>query len=256
MSTNLHTCPRVPSRRFNVASTANRSTRPPVSCPICIKTVPASSINEHLDSGCTWFPMTTSSTSSSTKPVSEAASSAENGRRAASPDLVITGTSTSSTKLAPLFTPSGGGSAATATTPSSSSRKRKPYGDASSSFRRGGGGASRSSPPPVSSSSTATDPSSSSKRPKVSATLAARPLADALRPTSLLELLGQDAVLGEGSVLRALIEQGKLGSAILWGDPGTGKTTLARIVARVQEADVRELSAVSAKLDDVRKVRG
>jgi putative ATPase len=80
------------------------------------------------------------------------------------------------------------------------------------------------------------------------------PLALRLRPRSLDEFVGQEQVLGEGSALRLAIAEDRVGSAILYGPPGSGKTTLARIVAETTGAAFEELSAVSATVGDVRSV--
>jgi putative ATPase len=80
------------------------------------------------------------------------------------------------------------------------------------------------------------------------------PLAMRLRPVSLDEFVGQEDVLGEGSALRRAIEEDRVGSAIFFGPPGSGKTTLARIVAATTGAEFEELSAVSASVADVRGV--
>ena len=80
------------------------------------------------------------------------------------------------------------------------------------------------------------------------------PLALRLRPRTLDEFLGQRQVLGEGSALRAAIEQDRIGSMILYGPPGSGKTTLARVVANSTGAAFEELSAVSATVRDVRGI--
>ena len=80
------------------------------------------------------------------------------------------------------------------------------------------------------------------------------PLAVRLRPRTLEELVGQEHVLAKGSALRLAIEQDRPPSMILFGPPGTGKTTIARIVAERTGAEFEELSAVSARVDDVRAV--
>lgn len=80
------------------------------------------------------------------------------------------------------------------------------------------------------------------------------PLPQRVRPTTLEEFVGQGHVLGPGSALRLAIEAGRCPSMILHGPPGVGKTTLARIAAEASEAVFEELSAVSARVDDVRSV--
>jgi putative ATPase len=80
------------------------------------------------------------------------------------------------------------------------------------------------------------------------------PLAQRVRPRSLDELVGQRHVLGEGSALRLAIAEDRLRSMILYGPPGVGKTTLARIVAETTGAEFEELSAVSASVAQVREV--
>ena len=80
------------------------------------------------------------------------------------------------------------------------------------------------------------------------------PLALRLRPRTLDELTGQEHMLGEGSALRRAIAEDRVGSAIFFGPPGIGKTTLARIIAATTGAAFEELSAVSASVNDVRAV--
>jgi putative ATPase len=82
------------------------------------------------------------------------------------------------------------------------------------------------------------------------------PLALRIRPGTLDELVGQGHILCEGSALRLAIEQDRVSSMVLYGPPGSGKTTLARIVAATTGADFEELSAVSATVSQVREVIG
>jgi putative ATPase len=79
-----------------------------------------------------------------------------------------------------------------------------------------------------------------------------RPLADRMRPRSLGEFIGQQHLLGPGKPLSASIASGQLHSLILWGPPGTGKTTLARLIARASNAQFIALSAVMAGVKDIR----
>jgi putative ATPase len=81
-----------------------------------------------------------------------------------------------------------------------------------------------------------------------------RPLADRLRPLSLDEYVGQSHLLGEGAPLRRALKSGHPHSMILWGPPGTGKTTLARLVANGAHAEFVALSAVQAGIKDIRAV--
>ena len=80
------------------------------------------------------------------------------------------------------------------------------------------------------------------------------PLAARVRPATLDELVGQQQILGEASALRRAIGDDRVGSMILYGPPGSGKTTLARIVAATTDATFEQLSAVSATVAEVRTV--
>lgn len=80
------------------------------------------------------------------------------------------------------------------------------------------------------------------------------PLAERIRPRSLDEFVGQNHLLGEGKPLRVMIEKGELFSMILWGPPGVGKTTLARMIAYHIKADFHQLNAVSSGVKEVREV--
>ena len=79
-------------------------------------------------------------------------------------------------------------------------------------------------------------------------------LAERIRPASLDELIGQEHLTGKKSILRIAIENGKIPSMILWGPPGTGKTTIANIIANTLKAPFFQLSAISSGVKDVREV--
>ncbi|MDQ3277905.1 MAG: replication-associated recombination protein A [Bacteroidota bacterium] len=81
----------------------------------------------------------------------------------------------------------------------------------------------------------------------------AAPLAERMRPQSLDDLVGQQHLTGRGSILRTAIERGKIPSIILWGPPGTGKTTIANIIAHTLQVPFSQLSAISSGVKDVRE---
>jgi len=80
------------------------------------------------------------------------------------------------------------------------------------------------------------------------------PLAERIRPATLDELVGQNHLTGKGSILRTAIEHGRIPSMILWGPPGTGKTTIAHIIAQTLKVPFFQLSAISSGVKEVREV--
>lgn len=83
---------------------------------------------------------------------------------------------------------------------------------------------------------------------------APRPLADRLRPEDLHDIVGQDHLVGEGGALRRMLDGGALSSLILWGPPGCGKTTMARIIARHTDLHFEQISAIFSGVADLKKV--
>src|SRR5689334_10884094 len=81
-----------------------------------------------------------------------------------------------------------------------------------------------------------------------------RPLADRMRPRSLEEFVGQEHLIAPGKPLRAQIERDDISSLIFWGPPGTGKTTLAKIIARMTRAEFIEFSAVLSGIKEIKQV--
>src|ERR1700694_3564261 len=83
---------------------------------------------------------------------------------------------------------------------------------------------------------------------------ASRPLADRMRPRTLEEYVGQEHLIGPGKPLRTQVDRDDTGSLIFWGPPGTGKTTLAKIIAHMTKAEFIEFSAVLAGIKEIKQV--
>ena len=90
--------------------------------------------------------------------------------------------------------------------------------------------------------------------PNAGAADTTRPLADRMRPRTLDEYAGQEHLIGPGKPLRVSIERDDAGSILFWGPPGTGKTTLAKIIANMTKAEFIEFSAVLAGIKEIKQV--
>ena len=83
---------------------------------------------------------------------------------------------------------------------------------------------------------------------------APRPLADRLRPGALDEVIGQEHLLGPQGILSRMVTAGRLSSVIFWGPPGTGKTTVAHLLAEFTDMHFEQLSAINTGVSELRKV--
>ncbi|KAH9875217.1 hypothetical protein J1614_004708 [Plenodomus biglobosus] len=200
-----------------------------VLCPVCSKPVKDAKINEHLDSDCTHFLVEhdAADTPSSTKPHSFFAP----GARSLKPPTATqkNGHATSS----PPAPPSAVQRTQRPLTPPPSKRSfgqmQEEQGDGHQS------------------------PTAPKRARRLKAVEDAMPLAERMRPSALDQVYGQELV-APGGVLRGMVDEGKLPSMVLWGRPGTGKTTIARLIANTSGARFVEINSTSTKLESVRKI--
>lgn len=192
-----------------------------VQCPICNREIPENSINAHLDKGC-----------QEVKP--------------------------QSSKLAPLFT-SQLGKRGTETRPSGSKVTKTPRRASSPDLVLVDDDNTHSPPMKKRAKVEEVAPIFTKPIPKAKDTAGAglavsAPLAERLRPRQLSDFVGQKHLTGEGSLLLSIVESRAIGSMILWGPPGCGKTTLARLLSTTVDAIFKELSATNSGTSDVKAI--
>ncbi|KAM3082655.1 DNA-dependent ATPase mgs1 [Clarireedia jacksonii] len=213
-----------------------------VACPICEKPVKPKDINNHIDSGCS-PPLTQPISISSQKPpstqkppVSSFFSTPAAKKAASYPTPKVEPSPT------PTFQPNGQtfGSAKGST---SQIQRKRSFEDIVKEESSTSGNSSfhdeKTDPP--------------AKKPKINAFQKAAPLAERMRPRSLDEVCGQELV-GPQGVLRSLIEQDRVPSILLWGGPGTGKTTIARCIAAMVGSRFVEINSTSSGVGEVKKI--
>ncbi|GAA6060569.1 hypothetical protein JCM10212_006804 [Sporobolomyces blumeae] len=218
-----------------------------VECPVCEQLVPETFINAHIDSLCSAFLSTSASASAGPRTSSQAVAPSRGGAPslAGQPrptsDAVKRKNANHEGEAPPEVAPSSSRVLSTPTsTPVETHLSKRPrVATASTSLA-----SSRAS-----SSSTAKPPTTTMMNLN-----SARPLPDLVRPQKLSDLIGQEHLLGPGMLLRGLIERDAVGSIRFWGPPGTGKTTIARVIAKTTSSIFKELSATSASTADLRKV--
>ncbi|KAJ5679309.1 DNA polymerase III clamp loader complex gamma/delta/delta subunit C-terminal [Penicillium macrosclerotiorum] len=201
-----------------------------VSCPICDKTVPQLKINDHIDSGCQSFiedPSSSPSELSASQKGPIASIFQPASARKAQSQSNITKESPSRTGLS---------------TPRPVNGKRSFVQDTPPSREQSG---------PKQPNGEVVEPQA--KRPKVNAFHKAAPLAERMRPKTLEEVCGQELV-GEHGILRGLIEQDRVPSMILWGSAGTGKTTIARVIASMVGSRFVEINSTSSGVAECKKI--
>ncbi|CDH59113.1 werner helicase interacting protein 1 [Lichtheimia corymbifera JMRC:FSU:9682] len=209
-----------------------------VECPICSQLVPSSSINAHIDSGCSTAAVNNTSTEGTTKQSQLSFSSSDTKKPV---------------KMAPLFSTKRSNEPPTKSSPTTSIPKpNKPAQTPSSSSSSNSTSTSPQMKRMASESGTSTTPENTKKQRR-DPSREAMPLAAKVRPASLSEFVGQEELLGENGVLRTLMQCDRIPSMVLWGPPGCGKTTVARIISKMTKSRFVELSATSHGAADVKK---
>ncbi|EMD64127.1 hypothetical protein COCSADRAFT_160373 [Bipolaris sorokiniana ND90Pr] len=210
-----------------------------VDCPICSHAVHDARINQHIDSGCKDFII---DPTSSTQGPSKAHNFFTHAIRS-TPTPATTTTTTTTICSTSASTPTTAAAAAAA------QRLQRPPTPPLRTKRSFTQSVDRLHP-----DGDAQSPSSAPKRArKLKALEDAMPLAERMRPTSLDHVYGQQLV-APGGVLRAMVDEGRLPSMVLWGRPGTGKTTIARLIATSSGARFVEINSTSTKLEQVRSI--
>ena len=208
-----------------------------VSCPICGNSVPSLKINDHIDSDCQSFIGEPTSSAGDTP-----SSSQQQQQKGHVPSLFqptsarkasAQASSQKDTDVSPLRSVNGKRAHETATTELPVERKQTQT--------------RQDEHPPSITAET------QSKRPKTNAFQRAAPLAERMRPRTLEEVCGQELV-GPNGVLRGLIEQDRVPSIILWGGPGTGKTTIARVIASMVGSRFVEINSTSTGVAECKKI--
>lgn len=208
-----------------------------VNCPICGKNVKQSQINEHIDSNCT------------TAIEPEVAVAAAAALPSSTPTTAQSFFKTPVAKRDGFFpaTQPAGSTTTSFETPGSTTSKKRSFEEVepNTSLAHEHDNQAHRSDPAIN--------GTVSKKPRISALERAAPLAERMRPKSLDEIYGQDIVSSKG-VLRGLIETDRVPSMILWGDPGTGKTTIARLIAQTVNCRFIEINSTSSGVAECKKL--
>ncbi|KAF9446395.1 P-loop containing nucleoside triphosphate hydrolase protein [Macrolepiota fuliginosa MF-IS2] len=194
-----------------------------VTCPVCNKHVRSRIINKHLDEGCS----TDTTVPSSQEPV------------LSSPTVGDASTKKSSTALAPIFTPS---------------MKAKNTANQPLALHSRGTDASSNISSQAKRPIEVDSPTPAAKRKKLADRRANMPLAERLRPKQLSDFIGQTHLMEQGSLLSTVLRTNATWSIILWGPPGCGKTTLAKLIAEHSDALFKELSATASGVNEVKAI--